>query len=156
MKFTIRLSLKIVPLIVLGVLTSGCAAGGTYEDFLTSEATSGENLKLPQEHAPVETWEHVAILCPYSSSPTNLPAAMKAATEQINTDSDDSRQWLVFGKGNNAQSIVLSRAKIDFCSSETDNSNIHLADQLWSVQDDEGILLFSHAPSSNVSSPDSP
>ncbi|PRB70253.1 hypothetical protein CQ011_08815 [Arthrobacter sp. MYb213] len=81
---------------------------------------------------------------------------MKAATEQINTDSDDSRQWLVFGKGNNAQSIVLSRAKIDFCSSETDNSNIHLADQLWSVQDDEGILLFSHAPSSNFSSPDSP
>ncbi|GAA2947840.1 hypothetical protein ACFO7V_06585 [Glutamicibacter bergerei] len=153
MNFTKRLSLKIVPLIAFGVLASGCAAGGTYEETLTSEAKSGENLTLPQENSPVDSWEHVAVLCPYSTPPANLPAAMKTATEQINTDTDDSQQWLVFGKGSDAESIALSRAKIDFCSSATDNSNVYPADQQWSVQEgDEGVLVLSIDTTSKVSS----
>lgn len=153
MNFTKRLSLKIVPLVAFGILASGCAVGGTYEDTLTSAAKSGQNLTLPQENSPVDSWEHIAVLCPYSTPPANLPAALKDATEQINTDADDSQQWLVFGKGSDAGSIALSRAKVDFCSSATDNSQVYPADQQWSVQEGgEGALVLSLDTTSNASS----
>ncbi|MFJ2620473.1 hypothetical protein [Glutamicibacter sp. NPDC087344] len=153
MKITKQLSLKIVCLAAFSLVMTGCAQGGSYEGKLISEAKPHGNIVLPQRDLPMESWEHVAVVCPYSSASADLPAPMKRVVEQLDTDSGDQRQWLVFGQGDDAQSVELTRSKVDFCSENLDYSKAFPADQQWSVQEGpEGIMEISPAYSSGASS----
>ena len=101
----------------------------------------------------MESWERVAIVCPYSSTSADLPAPMKSVVDQLDADSGDQRQWLVFGQGNDAQPVELSRSKVDFCSGKSDYMKAFPADQQWSVQEGpEGIMEMSPTNSQGSSS----
>lgn len=153
MKTTKRLSLKIIPVTALAVLMAGCATQGSYEETLISEAKPGKTVMLPQQDSPMESWERVAVVCPYSSASADLPAPMKNVVDQLDANSGDQRQWLVFGQGNDAQPVELSRSKVDFCSGKTDYVKAFPADQQWSVQEGpEGTMELSPTNSQGSSS----
>lgn len=126
---------------VVGVVISlaSCSSSEPFADSVVESASQDSGaFTLPSHNSDGEKWGKGIILCPYGTAPQDSGKALSKATDKIDSDSDDSQQWIILLSDDKTETISMSREPIDFCSPDTPDRVISPDDQ-WTSQETDGV-----------------
>lgn len=120
------------------VSLASCSPSESFADSVTKSASQdADTFTLPSSDSSGGKWTKGIVLCPYGSAPKDSGKILSEAADKIDSDSDDSKQWIILLSGNKADTISISRESIDFCTPDAPDRPISPNDK-WTVQDTDG------------------
>ena len=117
-------------------------------------ASERDSFELPPEIGDDERWQARLIMCPYATQPDDVHPTLVEAASEIDTNSTDDSQWLLFRTDDRVTTLNLSRQQVDFCAPSVPNNETYGPDASWeSVEQDQTVSVtpVKHSPQQTAS-----
>src|SRR5699024_8106006 len=138
--------IKAAPAVTLVLIATfvlaGCSATDSFESELEELASERDSFELPPEVGDDERWQELLIMCPYATQPDDVHPTLVEAASEIDTNSTDDSQWLLFRTDDRVTTLNLSRQQVDFCAPSVPNNETYGPDSSWeSVEQDQTVSV---------------
>ena len=138
--------IKAAPAVTLVLIATfilaGCSATDSFESELEELASERDSFELPPEIGDDERWQARLIMCPYATQPDDVHPTLVEAASEIDTNSTDDSQWLLFRTDDRVTTLNLSRQQVDFCAPSVPNNETYGPDASWeSVEQDQTVSV---------------
>lgn len=123
------------------LLLPGCSAVSSFETELEDLSSNNTTFKLPSNIGNDMVWDELLIVCPYAEQNESVHPVLAEAASEVDTDSSDEMQWLLFRTNDDVRTLELSRINFDFCSRSISAEETFKPDARWEMSEDDGTFL---------------
>lgn len=132
------LSLALVGVLLL----QGCSTASSFEAELADISSNHKAFNLPSSIGGDMAWDELLIVCPYAEPKGDVHPALAAAASEVDADSSDDLQWLIFRSDEDVSTLELSRIDFDFCSGSFSAEETFKPEAQWERVEDDGASLI--------------
>ena len=124
------------------LLLPGCSAASSFEAELEDLSSNNKTFRLPSNIDGDSAWQELLIVCPYAEQKADVHPVLAAAASEVDANSSDGLQWLIFRTNEDVRTLELSRIDFDFCSRSFPAEKTFNPDTQWEMSEDDGTFLI--------------
>ncbi|WP_298037247.1 hypothetical protein [uncultured Microbacterium sp.] len=124
------------------LLLPGCSTVSSFEAELEDISSKSRTFNLPSSVGGDMAWDELLIVCPYAEPKGDVHPVLAAAASEVDADSSDDLQWLIFRSNEDVSTLELSRIDFDFCSRSFSAEETFKPEAQWEMIEDDGASVI--------------